>query len=208
MQEPRNEADGEGVAELPPRNELAVALVENRRAFLSFLERRVGHRDVAEDVLQEAFARSLEKVPLQSAESAVAWFYRVLRNSVIDHYRRSGASDRALSALAHQLDEEAEPDLDERNAVCRCVSRLSETLKPEYALALRRIDVDGVSVQDYALEAGITANNAGVRIFRAREALRKRVVRWCGSCAEHGCIDCTCGEPGSTGCNHKSAVAS
>jgi len=208
MQEPRNEADGEGVAELPPRNELAVALVENRRAFLSFLERRVGHRDVAEDVLQEAFARSLEKVPLQSAESAVAWFYRVLRNSVIDHYRRSGASDRALSALARQLDEEAEPDLDERNAVCRCVSRLSETLKPEYALALRRIDVDGVSVQDYALEAGITANNAGVRIFRAREALRKRVVRWCGSCAEHGCIDCTCGEPGSTGCNHKSAVAS
>ena len=208
MQEPRNEADGEGVAELPPRNELAVALVENRRAFLSFLERRVGHRDVAEDVLQEAFARSLEKVPLQSAQSALAWFYRVLRNSVIDHYRRSGASDRALSALARQLDEEAEPDLDERNAVCRCVSRLSETLKPEYALALRRIDVDGVSVQDYALEAGITANNAGVRIFRAREALRKRVVRWCGSCAEHGCIDCTCGEPGSTGCNHKSAVAS
>ena len=208
MQEPRNEAGGEGVAELPPRNELAVALVENRRTFLSFLERRVGHRDVAEDVLQEAFARSLEKVPLQSAESAVAWFYRVLRNSVIDHYRRSGASDRALSALARQLDEEAEPDLDERNAVCRCVSRLSETLKPEYALALRRIDVDGVSVQDYALEAGITANNAGVRIFRAREALRKRVVRWCGSCAEHGCIDCTCGEPGSTGCNHKSAVAS
>jgi RNA polymerase sigma-70 factor (ECF subfamily) len=179
-------------------------LVENRRAFLSFLERRVGHRDTAEDVLQEAFARSLDKVPLESAESAVAWFYRVLRNAVVDHYRRAGANDRALSALARQLDEQGEPDLDERNAVCRCVSRLSETLKPEYALALRRIDVEGLSVQDYAVEAGITANNAGVRVFRAREALRKRVVRWCGSCAERGCIDCTCGEPGSTGCSHQS----
>ena len=82
------------------------------------------------------------------------------------------------------------------------MSRLSETLKPEYAAALRRIDVDGVPVQDYAAEAGITANNAGVRVFRARQALRKRVVRWCGSCAERGCIDCTCGEPGSTGCAH------
>jgi len=207
MQEPRSEAGGE-VAELPPRNELAAVLVENRRAFLSFLERRVGHRDVAEDVLQEAFARSLDKVPFESAESAVAWFYRVLRNAVIDHYRRGGASDRALSVLARQLNEQAEPDLDERNAVCRCVSRLSETLKPEYALALRRIDVDGLSVQDYAVEAGITANNAGVRVFRAREALRKRVVHWCGSCAERGCIDCTCGEPGSTGCSHKSAPES
>ena len=193
---------------MPSRSELSAVLVENRRAFLSFLERRVGHRDVAEDVLQEAFARSLDKVPFENAESAIAWFYRVLRNAVIDHYRRAGSSERALSVLARQLDEQTEPDLDERNAVCRCVSRLSETLKPEYALALRRIDVDGVSVQDFAAEAGITANNAGVRVFRAREALRKRVVHWCGSCAERGCIDCTCGEPGSTGCSHESATQS
>ena len=207
MQEPRNEVNDER-AELPPRHELVKVLVENRRAFLSFLEKRVGHRDAAEDVLQDAFARSLDKLPLESEESAVAWFYRVLRNAVVDHYRRGGASDRALTVLARQLDEQAEPDLDERNAVCRCVTRLSDTLKPEYAVALRRIDVDGVSVQDYAAEAGITANNAGVRVFRARQALRKRVVHWCGSCAERGCIDCTCGEPGSTGCGHKSAPES
>jgi RNA polymerase sigma factor (sigma-70 family) len=177
--------------------------VENRRAFLSFLERRVGHGELAEDVLQDAYARSLDKVPLGGEESAVAWFYRVLRNAVVDHYRRGGASERALSTLARELDQHMEPDLDERNAVCRCVARLSETLKPEYAAALRRIDVDGIPVQEYAAEAGITANNARVRVFRARQALRKRVVRWCGSCAERGCIDCTCGEPGSAGCGHK-----
>jgi RNA polymerase sigma factor (sigma-70 family) len=190
---------------LPPRREALAVLAQRRGAFLSFLENRIGRRDLAEDVLQESFARSLDKVPLESEESAVAWFYRVLRNAVIDHYRRSGASERALAAVARQLDEEVAPDLDERNAVCRCVARLSETLKAEYALALRRIDVDGLSVRDYAAEAGISPNNAGVRVFRAREALRKRVVRWCGSCAERGCIDCTCGEPGSTGCSHQTA---
>src|SRR3954468_21816623 len=189
----------------PSRQELVAVLAENGRAFLSFLERRVGGRELAEDVLQDAFARSLDKLPATSEESAVAWFYRVLRNAVVDHYRRGGASERALAALARQLDHQAEPDLDERNAVCRCVARLSETLKPEYALALRRIDVDGLSVRDYAAEAGITANNAGVRVFRARQALRKRVVHWCGSCAERGCIDCTCGEPGSAGCGHRDA---
>jgi RNA polymerase sigma-70 factor (ECF subfamily) len=187
---------------------MLAVLVENRRAFLSFLEKRMGRKDLAEDVLQDAFARSLDKVPLEGEESAVAWFYRALRNAVIDHYRRSGASERALSALARELEKQVEPDLDERNAVCRCVSRLSETLKPEYATALRRIDVDGVPVQEYAVEAGITANNAGVRVFRARQALRKRVVRWCGSCAERGCIDCTCGEPGSAGCAHEGPSAS
>jgi RNA polymerase sigma-70 factor (ECF subfamily) len=185
------------------RDELLATLGDNRRAFLSFLERRVGHRETAEDVLQDAFARSLDKLPLGTEESAVTWFYRVLRNAVVDHYRRRGTSERGLAALIRQLDDEAAPTLDERDAVCGCVARLSETLKPEYATALRRIDVEGVSVQEYAAEAGITPNNAGVRVFRARQTLRKRVVRWCGSCAARGCVDCTCGESGSTGCGHR-----
>lgn len=188
---------------LPVREELLSVMAENRRAFLSFLERRVGHRETAEDLLQEAFARSLDKVPLQPEESVTTWFYRVLRNGVIDHYRRRGASERALSSLQQEL-EEAPPELspDERDAVCACVTELSGTLKPEYALALQRVELDGLSVRDYASEAGITPNNAAVRLFRARETLRKRVVHWCGACAERGCVDCSCGEPGSTGCAH------
>jgi RNA polymerase sigma-70 factor (ECF subfamily) len=192
------ETETAGIAEKPLEPEVVAALADSHRAFLGFLEKRVGRREVAEDILQEAFARSLARLPaLESAESAVAWFYRVLRNAVIDHHRRGGASERALSALAREMEENVEPDLETRNAVCRCVARLSDTLKPEYAQALRRIEVDGVSVQDFAAEAGITANNAGVRVFRARDALRKQVVRTCGTCAEHGCLDCTCGKPGS-----------
>ncbi|HZX96074.1 MAG TPA: RNA polymerase sigma factor [Myxococcales bacterium] len=174
------------------------ALVENHRAFLGFLEKRVGRRDLAEDLLQEAFARSLSSAPQgASDESLVAWFYRVLRNAVIDHYRRGGTTERALAAVAREMEDRQEPDLDTRNAVCRCIGILSAALKPEYAQALQRVEVDGLSVQEFAAEAGITANNAGVRIFRAREALRKRVTSSCGTCAEHGCVDCTCKKPGT-----------
>ena len=189
---------------MPSREQLLSAMAENRTAFLSFLERRVGHHETAEDLLQESFARSMDRLPLEPEESVTAWFYRVLRNGVIDHYRRRGASERALASLRNELEEAPpEPSPDERDAVCRCVARLSETLKPEYGQALRRVDVDGVSVRDFASEAAITPNNAAVRLFRARETLRKRVVRWCGSCAERGCVDCSCGEPGTTGCAHE-----
>jgi RNA polymerase sigma-70 factor (ECF subfamily) len=86
------------------------------------------------------------------------------------------------------------------------VGRLAGTLKPEYAQALQRVEVDGVSVQAFAAEAGITANNAAVRLFRARKALKKQLEVSCGTCASHGCLDCTCGEkkaPGQTGgCGH------
>lgn len=183
--------------EARPDAEALPALLANRREFLSFLERRVGDRAAAEDLLQEAFVRSLDRLPaLERAESAVAWFYRVLRNAAIDHHRRNASRGRALSAFAAELSREAGPLEETRGAICACVSRLAGTLKPEYAEALRRVELDGVAVKDFAAESGITATNAGVRVFRAREALRRQVARSCGTCAEHGCLDCSCPSAG------------
>ena len=191
---------GEGI-DRTPLPAVVERLVANHREFLSFLERRVGSRAVAEDILQEAFVRGLDKgEALRSDESAVAWFYRVLRNAIVDYYRRNASAGRGLEAFAAEIEQHAEPDLDVRNVVCRCVGQLADALKPEYAHALKRIEVDGVSVKDYAAEVGITSGNAAVRVLRAREALRKQVARSCGTCASHGCLDCTCGtKPGGCG---------
>lgn len=179
--------------ESAPSEDIAATLVANHREFLSFVEKRVGNRAIAEDILQDAFVRSIDKFD-SVRETAVGWFYRVLRNAIIDHYRRNAAAERRHEAHAA---EDPHHDEELHRAVCACVGELAGTLKPEYATALRRIELDGLSVKDYADEAGISSNNAGVRIFRAREALRKQVVRSCGTCATHGCVDCTCAKPES-----------
>lgn len=183
------------------------ALVENHREFLRFLERRVGRRDVAEDILQEAFARGLEKLEhLRDGEAVVPWFYRTLRNATVDYFRRARSADRALAQFAQEIETSEDPPEAMRSEVCKCVARLVETLKPEYADALRRIEVEGISVAGFADEHGISRNNAAVRVFRAREALRRQVALSCGTCAEHGCLSCTCQsiDPGAkaTGCGH------
>lgn len=177
-----------------PSAAIVATLVANHREFLKFIERRVGSRAVAEDILQSAFVRSVEKFDTVR-ESAVGWFYRVLRNAIVDHHRKTGAGDRRLDAYATEQAATEARDDELHGVVCKCVAEIAETLKPEYATALRRIEVDGVSVKAYADEAGISSSNAGVRVFRAREALRKQVVRSCGTCASHGCLDCTCGGP-------------
>jgi hypothetical protein len=82
---------------------------------------------------------------------------------------------------------------------CACITALVDTLKPEYAGALRRVDLDGLSVRRFAEETGITPGNAGVRLHRAREALRRQLARSCGACLAHGCLDCHCGEPATDG---------
>jgi RNA polymerase sigma factor (sigma-70 family) len=177
----------------PTSARITEALVANHRAFLAFLEQRVGSREVAEDILQDAFVKSVERgESLREDESAVAWFYRMLRNAVVDHHRRKAATSRKLDAFADELAAQAPTTPEVRNAVCQCVARLADTLPEDYARALTRIEIDGIAVKDYAEEAGITSNNAAVRVFRAREALRKSVARSCGTCADHGCLDCTC----------------
>ena len=77
---------------------------------------------------------------------------------------------------------------------CACITALVDTLKPEYGAALRRVDLEGLSVRGFAEEAGDHAGNAGVRLHRAREALRRQLPRSCGAPLNHGCLDCHCGE--------------
>ena len=172
-------------------NEVVQTLVASHRDFLRFLERRVD-RATAEDVLQDAFVRGLQKAEQVERETAVAWFYQVLRNALIDRARRRGASTVALERMAKDLGDEHEPSPDTRDAICQCIGQLAQTLKPEYAAAISALEVEGKSLADFASASGITTNNAAVRVHRAREALKKQVKASCGSCAEHGCIDCTC----------------
>lgn len=176
-----------------PNVEVMQQLVANRPLFLRFLIGRLGDEALAQDILQEAFVKGLANPQsLPSDGAATAWFYRVLRNAVIDGARRRKSASIRLTQLAAEM--QAHDEQPERAAqVCPCVGRLAHTLKPEYAEAVQRIEVEGMSVKEFAVHAGISANNAAVRAFRAREALRAQVVSTCGACAASGCVDCTCG---------------
>ncbi len=179
----------------PLEPEVLAALVANHRRFLAFVQRRVGSEVLAEELLQAAYVKTLEKgSALQDGEGAVAWFYRLLRNALVDHSRREAVERRALSREAREVSEEG-PDPELTQTVCACVHELLPTLKPEYAALVRQVDLEGRSVPDVAREAHITPNNAGVRLHRARQALKKQLERSCGTCAAHGCLDCSCGRP-------------
>ena len=78
-------------------------LVDSRAKFLGFLRKRISSADAAEDLLQSAFIKSIEKGgELRNSESVVPWFYRVLRNSVVDYYRQSGRNEEELSGTSQE----------------------------------------------------------------------------------------------------------
>jgi RNA polymerase sigma-70 factor (ECF subfamily) len=179
---------------LQPDPAVVATLVENHRRFLGFLEKRVGSRADAEEILQSAFVRGLQRAgEIRHEERAVAWFYRLLRNAVVDHWRARAAETRGKEALAREPADDVAPDPELEGEICSCFEALLPTLGAAQARILRRVDLEGARPVDVAAEEGITPNAAMVRLHRARRTLRDRLERSCRTCAAHGCLDCTCG---------------
>ncbi len=187
----------QGLDNVPLNPEVVARLVANHREFLAFLGRRLPSREAAEEVLQSAFMRTLEKGgAIEQPENVVAWFYRLLRNSLVDHYRRRASESRALERQADEIHHPCDEEL--QSQVCACIDRLLPNLKHEYTEILRLVDLDQTPLAEAARRLDITTNNAAVRLHRARQALKQQLFRSCGTCATHGCLDCSCGESRSS----------
>jgi RNA polymerase sigma factor (sigma-70 family) len=176
------------------------ALLDHHAAFLGFVQRRVQDRALAEDILQSAYVRALQRVDTVRDRSAVVpWFYSILRNAIIDNARSRQSENVALERWASELEQNGEgtdfhDELTE-GIVCGCIGKLLPTLKPSYVEVLREVDLGGRSLVDFASQHNLTPGNAAVRAHRARAALKQELIRTCGVCSEHACLDCICKLP-------------
>lgn len=175
-----------------PAQFVAAAVARERDRYLSFVRRRVSRDEVAEDILQEATIRAFERASTLREELAFeGWFFRILRNAIIDFRRRNGVEVRGKDAFLGQVEDSSEAQ--ERVVhPCACVVPLMGELKQEYREVLQRVELEEQKVRDFAEQEGISPSNAGVRVHRARAALKKQVETTCGTCAAAGCHDCCC----------------
>jgi RNA polymerase sigma factor (sigma-70 family) len=166
-------------------------IAAHQSKFLGFLSARVEDRAAAEDILQSAYLKAVEHgSDIRDDESTVAWFYRVLRNAITDHYRRRAAQSRAHESFAAEAPVSYEAELTQ--TACACIGDVIRGLKSEYRTAIEQVDLGGATVEAFAQSQQTTANNASVRLHRARKAVAKKLTTVCGACAEHKCLDCTC----------------
>lgn len=190
----------------PPRNQnavmvssekIAAELNTRRNAFKAFLTARVGSEADAEDLLQNGLLKALQRAgELQDDAKLTAWFYQLLRNAVIDHYRARSSVRRKHDALGEMISSLGEDIADApkgwETQLCGCLGGVVATLKPQQAELLRRVDLAGEPVQIAAKAMGLSANNASVTLHRARKELREKLQAFCGACADGACLDCHC----------------
>jgi RNA polymerase sigma factor (sigma-70 family) len=169
------------------------SLVQNLKVFVAFARARLSDPHLAEDVVQDSLVKALsaERQP-KSDEETTAWFYRILRRSIIDVHRRQGARVRALERFEQEFPEA--PSEEDERILCECFRRLLPMIPEQYRDLLQQIDLDGKEPLEVAEMLGLTKNNLTVRLHRARKHLREALSENCRACSTHGCLDCTCGE--------------
>jgi RNA polymerase sigma-70 factor (ECF subfamily) len=158
-----------------------------RSRHLRYLRSRLPTREDAEDALQDATLKFIQNADSFAAvREPEAWMGVSLRRVVVDRYRRAAAQRRMTDALAVEPAEPAYCD-DEMITPGECLKSTLQTLKPEYATILQQVYFEEATLKDIAAHAKLTANNAAVRLHRARAALRAAMLQQCRRCALAEC---------------------
>ena len=133
-------------------------------------------RSLAEDFLQEAYARIWERSRQFDAArgSALAWMIAITRNHAIDvirvRQREVALPDESALEIADPKSGEAETRLD-YGAACRCLASLEEGPRRAILLAYR----DGLSYKELAVVLGAPIGTVKTWVHRGIASLRNRL---------------------------------
>lgn len=168
-------ADGEVVTRvLAGDTEVYRVLVERYRIeFGRYAVAMVGDQDTAEDALQEAFIRAYQS--LQSCREPNRfkhWFFRILTNQC--HNARARRRLEPLDQHDAPARERADRPM-EQDELGRAIERALNELTVEQREAFVMKHVDGRSYEEIAELLGAGVDALKMRVYRAREVLRKKL---------------------------------
>ncbi|MCI0405529.1 MAG: RNA polymerase sigma factor [candidate division Zixibacteria bacterium] len=157
----------------------AVYRSESRRV-LATLIRLLGDFDLAEDALQDAFAAALQKWPKDGIPAKPrAWLVSAGRFKAIDTLRRRARYDASLSALAGELETNAQDEAgienetveDDRLRLIFTCCHLA--LPPEARVALTLREVCGLTTEEIARAFLAVPPTLAQRIVRAKAKIKE-----------------------------------
>jgi len=190
----RNLRPGVGEPAHTAKGVVAQALIENRAMFLRVLTRELRNKDHAEDVFHDVCERALNTASSLRAEtSVVPWLNRILRSTLKDVLRQD-VNRRSRDAEYARLQDihTDSPDELSLESICCCFRQALPKLACGYGELVKRVDLAGHDRSAVAKQLGLTSNSLAVRLHRARQALKRALLRMCSTCPEHGFLKCGC----------------
>lgn len=147
------------------RDAFADLVHKHQRWLINLMFQLVGSEAEAEDVAQEALLTAWERLgDLREGQAFSAWLRRIAVNLALAQ-RRKQARRRRLTPVETSL----APDPDESFAVRQILQRM----KPQHAVVLVLIEMQGLSYQEVAETLGVPVGTIRSRLHYARQRFRR-----------------------------------
>lgn len=176
-----------------------------------FVHRRVADRYAVDDIVADVMLRIHTHLDgLDDHEQVTAWVFRIARNAVTDHYRRTARRHDTLSGPgvlgddAPAAESDADAWLDDQSVVAR---ELSAVLRPlvaqlpdDYRRALELTDLGGMTQADAARLEHVSASGMKSRVQRGRRLLLALLHQHCEITLDATGVPADC-NPRGDGCS-------
>ena len=168
------------------KNAFNLLVLKYQSKVISLISRYVRNQADDADVAQEAFIKAYRALPNFRGESAFyTWLYRIAvntaKNYLVSQGRRTPANDVDVEDAEYYegsdaLKEFASPErLMLSDEIKKVIFDTLETLPDELRMAISLRELDGMSYEDIAIVMECPVGTVRSRIFRAREAIDKKL---------------------------------
>ncbi|MCA1773725.1 MAG: RNA polymerase sigma factor [Halomonas sp.] len=157
---------------------IEAAWQKHHRELRLFLIKHCSDQDMADDVLQHAYAQALlNRSTFCQLASPKAWLFKVVKHQLIDRQRRDG---RLVFGEVPEPPASENTNTAPVDSLASCIARALPHCNAEDQDILRHCDIEGVRQADYARQNGLSLPATKARLRRARQRLRKRLIAQCG----------------------------
>jgi RNA polymerase sigma-70 factor (ECF subfamily) len=148
-----------------------------------YLQRLVGDRATADDLLQDTLLKIARALPEFEGRSSVkTWAFTIATRVATDHFRRPHSRARMVEIDESGSDHIHDAEIDQRlviDEMSSCVRGVIDSLPEDYRTALVLHDLEGQTAAQVAEIAGCSLATAKIRIHRARRRLKEALDDEC-----------------------------
>ena len=148
-----------------------------------YLQRLVGDRATADDLLQDTLLKIARALPEFEGRSSVkTWAFTIATRVATDHIRRPHTRARMVEIDESGPDHLHDAEIDQRlviDEMSSCVREVIDSLPEDYRTALVLHDLEGQTAAQVAEIAGCSLATAKIRIHRARRRLKEALDDEC-----------------------------
>lgn len=145
---------------------------------------------VADDVLQIAFVKALTTKSLPRHQSKILpWLKTIIKNTALDVLRKQ----------KHIKKQEIETNIEQtlqnekfEASTCKCVLKLLSHLSKEDQKLLIELDIKNIPIQKISDSMSVSKSTLKVRRYRARQRLKKILIKVCLIGSSEECSNCDC----------------